>query len=249
MDTTTHIVEQEEIQQLINNEFQISTETTGGKKNRSCPGCKKQCKVDRLGEHVKKEHPTLWEGLFSVETLQASIDNQQLVKCTIAEGDHDQKFLICLACNSIRTTDRDHFKKNGKIHSDQHFEAATKMIAKKNGVAYVPKYKTDLDTALAKIDILSRHRAICLRDHTDVALAIAEKDEAEIQRLVTLKQLEHDHQFMKNHVKMINAKNSYLRAIADSLKNMYADMPKSASERFVKAFGGICELAQQAAAQ
>ena len=123
------------------------------------------------------------------------------------------------------------------------------MLAKKKGVAYVPKYKSDLETALALIDKLKRHRAMCERDHSDVALAIAEKDEADMERLATLKQLEHDHQFMKNHVKMINAKNSYLRAIAEGLKKMYTDIPKSASERFIKAFGGICELAQQAAAQ
>jgi hypothetical protein len=246
---TTHIVEQEDIEQILNGEFQISAETTGGKKNRACPGCKKQCKVDRLGDHVKKEHPALWDGLFTVETLQASIDNKQLVKCTIAEGDHDQKFLICLACNSIRTTDRDHFKKNGKIHSDQHYEAATKMIAKKNGTTYVPKYKTDLDTALAKLEILRRKQAECERDHSDTALAISEREEAQIETLLTKRQMEFEHTIMKKHVIAIDNKNKQLHAIAAGLKNIYSDMPKGASEKYIRGLGLICELAFQAAAQ
>jgi hypothetical protein len=245
----THIVEQEDIQQLINGEFQISAETTGGKKTRSCPGCKKQCKVDRLGDHVKKEHPALWEGLFTEQTLQASIDTQQLVKCTIAEGDHDQKFLICLACNSIRTTDRDHFKKNGKLHSDQHFEAATKMLAKKKGTTYIPKYKTDLDAALTRINILNRHREMCLRDHSDVELAVAEKDQAVIDRLLTEQRMQFEHVIMKKHVIAIEKKKAYLRAIADTLSNMFCDMPKSASDKFKNAFAGAVQYAKEAAAE
>ena len=245
----THIVEQEEIQELINGEFQISAGTMAGKNKRSCPGCKKEFKVERLGEHVKKAHPVLWEGLFTVETLQASIDNQQLVKCTIAEGDHDQKFLICLACDSIRTTDRNHFQKNGKVHSDQHYELATKMIAKKKGTTYVPKYKSDLETALALIDKLKRHRAMCERDHSDVAQAIAEKDDADMERLAIKKELENDHQYMKNNIKIIDTKNKTLMAIANGMKELYKDIPSNASEKFIRGFGLVCELAYQAAAR
>ena len=49
----THIVEQEEIQELINGECQISAGTIDGNKKRCCPGCKKLCKVvDPLGRTV-----------------------------------------------------------------------------------------------------------------------------------------------------------------------------------------------------
>ena len=244
----THIVEQDDINHLLNDEFQSSTGTIGGKNKRPCPGCKKDIKVDRLGEHVHKLHPALWDGLFTVETLQESIDQKQLVKCTMAEGDHDTKFLICLACDSIRTTDRNHFQKNGKVHIDQHCEIATKMIAKKNGVSYVPKYKSDLETALALIDKLKRQRAICEKEHFDVALAVAEKEDAEIQRMETEKRLEYDHQFMKANVKIIDTKKAALRDIAASLQTLSSQIPSSLEDKFVKAYGAIMLFAAQAAA-
>ena len=245
----THIVEQDDINHLLNDEFQESTGTVSGKNKRPCPGCQKDVKVERLGEHVRKLHPALWDGLFSVETLQESIDHKQLVKCTMAEGDHDTKFLICLACDSIRTTDRNHFQKNGKVHIDRHCEAATKMIAKKNGVAYVPKYKSDLDTALAMIDKLKRQRDICKKEHQDVALAITEKEDAQLQRMETEKQLAHDHQFMKANVKLIDTKNAALRDIAVSLQELSFKIPSTlADDKFVKAYGAIMHFAAQAAA-
>jgi len=246
----THIIEQEDVVKLLNDEFQISAETTSGKKKRPCPGCKQEVKVERLGEHVHKLHPTLWDGLFTVETLQESIDQKQLVKCTIAEGDHDTKFLICLACDSIRTTDRNHFQKNGKVHIDQHCEMATKMIAKKNGVAYVPKYKSDLETALALIDKLKRQRAICEKEHFDVALAVAEKEEAQMERMETEKRLQHDHHYMKAHVKLIDTKNAALRDIAKSLQTLSSLIPSSlAEDKFVKAYGAIMHFAAQSATE
>ena len=243
----THIIEQEDVEKLLNDEFQLTDGTIAGKNKRACPGCKHIFKAERLGEHVHKLHPALWDGLFTVETLQESIDQKQLVKCTIAEGDHDTKFLICLACDSIRTTDRNHFQKNGKVHIDQHCEMATKMIAKKNGVAYVPKYKSDLETALALIDKLKRQRAICEKEHFDVALAVAEKEEAQMERMETEKRLEYDHQFMKRNVKVIDTKNAALRDIAKNLQTLSSLIPSSIEDKFVKAYGAIMHFAAQSA--
>lgn len=220
----THVVDPTDIA-LALNDFQLSIGTIDGRNKRPCPSCKKEFKVERLGEHVKKHHPEFWDALFTVETLEASIKNEELVKCTIAEGDHDQKFLICLACDSIRTTNRDHFKKNGKIHSDQHYEMATKMIAKKKGIAYQPKYKTDLETALALLDKYRRHRAECTRDHGDAINAISEMEDAQAELLKTKQELAETTKLLDKSVKISIYQKQLLANIYAGITNVSNGLP------------------------
>ena len=182
MDASTPIVDPE----LFQNDFEISAGTLVGKNYRDCPVCKKKQKVERLGEHVHKHHPEFWSALFSIESLEASITEKALVKCTIAEGDHDQKFLICLACDSIRTTDRNHFQKNGEIHLNTHIETATKMIAARKGTKYVPKKQTDIENLLTQLDKYKRRAKMCEHEHSDVGAAICDRDDA-LQENIQLK--------------------------------------------------------------
>jgi hypothetical protein len=205
--------------QIVENDFVLTAGTTMGVRTRPCPCCKKTYKVERLGEHVKKYHKDFWLALFTVGTLQASIEDKALVKCTIAENDHDQKFLICLACDSIRTTDRDHFKKNGEVHSNQHYEACTKMIAEKQGVAYVPKSKTDMEKILAQLDKYKRKAALCDRDHSDLGALICDKEDAE-QMLEQIRIGKMDlEDGMKKHVKK-----------ADEMRKMFGELARLARE-------------------
>jgi hypothetical protein len=114
----------------------MTTSTTGGIKDRACPCCKKKFKMERLGNHFKKVHPTEYYELFKVPALTASIENKGLVGFTVEYEQADIKFLHCLSCLSVRTTDRHHFEKN-PTHLTEHIEIAEKMIAKKTGVKYV----------------------------------------------------------------------------------------------------------------
>jgi len=182
MDASTPIVDAE----LFQNDFMISAGTTKGKTYRDCPVCKKKQKVERLGEHVHKHHPDFWTALFSIESLQKAIDDKALVPCTVAEADHDQKFLVCLACDSVRTTDRNHFQKNGEIHLNTHLETATKMIATRRGVKYVPKKQTDIEALLTQLDKYKRQAKMCEHEHADVGAAICDRDDA-IQENIQLK--------------------------------------------------------------
>ena len=224
----THVVDPHDIAIALN-DFEPSIGTLSGKSKRACPSCKKEFKVERLGEHVKKAHPEFWNALFTIETLEASIKNEDLVKCSIAEDDHDQKFLICLACDSIRTTNRDHFKKNGKIHSDQHYEMATKMIAKMKGVAYLPKYKTDLETALGLLEKYKRQRAECTRDHGDTINAISEMEEAQLELLKTKKELAEMTQLADKSIKTSAYQKKLFDVIYTGIKNVANNLPHSDS--------------------
>jgi hypothetical protein len=211
-----HIVDPTE---FVDTEFVLTDGTIMGKKVRPCPCCEKSYKVERIGEHVKKFHPAFWSALFTVETLQASIDNTTLVSCTIAEKDHDQNFLVCLACDSIRTTDRSHFKKNGKVHTDLHIEMCTKMIANKQGKEYVPKSKTDLLKLQEQLDKYRRMAATCQRDHADLGALICDKEEAE-RELLKIKIARIDlEDAMKKHV----VKQKYAAQILSRVSSIIAD--------------------------
>jgi hypothetical protein len=66
----------------------------------------------------------------------------------------------------------------------------------------------------------------------------------------TEKQLEHDHQFMRVNVKLIDTKNAALRDIAASLQALSSQIPSSlAEDKFVKAYGAIMHFAAQAGAK
>lgn len=204
--------------ELFQNDFQISAETTGGKKYRDCPVCKKVQKVERLGEHVHKHHPDFWSALFSTESLQKAIDDKALVPCTVAEGDHDQKFLVCLACDSVRTTDRNHFQKNGEIHLNTHLETATKMIATRKGVAYVPKKVTDMENILRQLDKYKRMAKMCDHEHTDLGAALADRDDA-IHEMIQLKAtVERLNRGTKNLESILELKDKYLEDINKAIK-------------------------------
>lgn len=92
--------------------------------------------MERLGNHFKKVHPNEYYDLFTVPALTASIENKGLVGFTVVYEQCDTKFLHCLSCMSVRTTDRQHFEKN-PTHLAEHIEIAEKMIAKKTGVKYI----------------------------------------------------------------------------------------------------------------
>ena len=217
---TPHIVDPEEV-----NDFEISVGTLVGKNKRNCPCCKKMFKVEALGPHVKKSHPPFWSALFTVESLQSSIENKQLVSCTVADGDHDQKFLICLACDSIRTTDRAHFKKNGKIHEDAHYEKCTQMIATRNGVQYIPKAKTDMEKLLTQLDKYKRIAKICEHEHSDVGAAIADKEDAEMKVAQLLKENNELRSSLEERVENLNKNRKNAIGCIKYLKQMNNDFP------------------------
>ena len=179
-----------------------------------------------LGPHVKKLHAPFWSALFTVDTLQTSIDNKQLVACTVAEGDHDQKFLICLACDSIRTTDRNHFQKNGKIHEDAHYEKCTQMIATRKGTQYIPKSQTDMEKLLTQLDKFKRKAKMCEHDHQDMAEIIADKEDAE-QEVAMLKMQIND---LSDTITRLKEKDFKNRKIAvhctTAISRMHDDLPE-----------------------
>ena len=181
MDTTTVVSTPPVIDPLDVNDFEVSAGTIAGKNKRLCPCCKKNYKVEDLGPHVKSKHPVFWSALFTVDTLQTSIDTKGLVHCSIAYGDHDQKFMVCLACDSIRTTDRNHFQKNGKLHEDSHYEKCTQMIAVRKGIQYVPKAQTDMEKLLTQLDKYKRMAKMCEHNHSDIAAAMSDKEDAEVK--------------------------------------------------------------------
>jgi len=243
-DIAEHIVDPELLK-----EFEPSVGTVSGVNKRFCPSCKKGCKVERLGEHVKKAHPEFWDALFTVETLQHSIDNKCLVRCTIADNDHDQKFLICLACDSVRTTDRDHFKKNGDVHANQHYEMATKMIAKKQGVKYVPRATTNVEKLLTQLEKYKRRAFECDRDHEDVCLMVCERDDAIMKLAEVQTALDHVQREAESLAKRLVYKNRVLSSIANTMMEVFRDAPLNAPEKYHRAVSSLCNLVGQAAAE
>jgi hypothetical protein len=236
MDTTT-IVDPEPFQ----NDFELSVGTKMGVNSRICPVCKKKQKVERLGEHVHKHHPEFWAALFPIESLQKALDDKALVACTIAEADHDQKFLVCLACDSVRTTDRNHFQKNGEVHLNSHLEMATRMIATRRGVKYVPKAETDMQKLLTQLDKYKRIAKMCEHDHSDVGAAIADKEEAEREPAELRQTVEHLKKGSLNLQKIINAKNEMMANINMAIKMAAGAqmLDKPLKERDLLAFGKI----------
>ena len=233
---------------IVENEFILSTETVSGKKTRACPVCQKFYKVERLGEHVKKYHPAFWDALFTVDTLQASIDTKTLVACKVAEKDHDQAFLICLACDSIRTTDRNHFEKNGEAHSNQHYDMAMKMIAKKKGTTYVPKAKSDMNKLLEQLDKYKRRHAECQRDHGDISIALVEKEEAQ-ENLLKVEAQQRDYE---DNMRARTKREQDLRkalSLADMIiKDLYKNIPSGQADKFAKGLGNLAEVLRVARA-
>lgn len=223
------------------NDFEISVGTKMGVNSRICPVCKKKQKVERLGEHVHKHHPEFWAALFSVESLQKAIDDKALVACTIAEADHDQKFLVCLACDSIRTTDRNHFQKNGEVHLNSHLEMATRMIATRRGVKYVPKAETDMQKLLAQLDKYKRIAKMCEHEHGDVGAAIADKEEAEREAAELRQTVEHLKKGSLNLQKIIKEKDEMMAGINMAIKMAAGAqmLDKPLKEKDLLAFGRI----------
>jgi hypothetical protein len=245
---STEIVEHLVDPELLK-EFEPSVGTVSDINKRYCPSCKKGFKVARLGEHVRKAHPEFWEALFTVETLQHSIDNKCLVRCTIAEKDHDQKFLICLACDSIRTTDRDHFKKNGKIHSDQHFEAATKLLAKKKGEQYVPLATTNMEKLLTQLDKYKRRAFECDRDHDNFSLLESERDDALMSLAAAETKLKQADRDAASLTKRLEYKNKVLSAVAKAVMDTFKNTPKNVPASYSEAISKLCGFVGPAAAE
>jgi len=231
---------------IVEEEFQLTAGTTMGTRYRACPSCNKNYKTERLGEHVKKYHPAFWEALFTVDTLQASIDNKALVACKVAEKDHDQNFLICLACDSLRTTDRNHFEKNGEAHSNQHYDAALKLIAKKKGVAYVPKAKTDMNKLMEQLDKYRRRAKECERDHGDISIALCEKEEAQENLLKSeAQQREYEENLRYRTKKEENTRKAL--SLADRIiKDLYTNIPSTGqTDKFAIGLGHLATLLRE----
>jgi len=245
---STEIVEHLVDPELLK-DFEPSVGTISGINKRYCPSCKKGCKVERLGEHVKKTHPEFWEALFTIETLQQSIDTKSLVRCTIAEGDHDQKFLICLACDSVRTTDRDHFKKNGDVHANQHYEIATKMIAKKQGVKYVPRATTNMEKLLTQLEKYKRRAFECDRDHQDICVMECDRDDALMNLAEVQTKLDHAEKDVAFLTKRLEYKNKILSAMAKAVTDAFKNTPMNASEKYQREISSLCNLVATAAAE
>jgi len=233
--------------ELFENDFVISAGTIKGNVKRDCPVCKKSHKVELLGPHVKKSHPAFWASLFSIETLQECIINKALVKCTIAYQDHDQPFLICLACNSVRTTDRSHFQKNGEVHLNSHMEAATKMIATRGGTAYVPKSQTDMEKLLTQLDKYKRIAKICEHEHSDIGAAICDLEEAQVrikELELTVKRLDRSNVNLES---ILEAKDKRIRDLADTAKLAYSKLPAN-DPKLIDLCGKIVEHAYRTVA-
>lgn len=233
---------------IVEDEFVLTAGTTMGTRYRACPSCSKNYKTERLGEHVKKYHPAFWEALFTVDTLQASIDNKCLVSCKVAEKDHDQNFLICLACDSLRTTDRNHFEKNGEAHSNQHYDAAMKLIAKKKGTTYVPKAKTDMNKLLEQLDKYKRRHAECQRDHGDVSIAIVEKEEAQ-ENLLKVEAQQRDYEDnMRARTKREQDLRKTLSYADTIIKDLYHNIPSGQADKFARGLNALAEALRMARA-
>lgn len=236
MDTTT-VVTPPVIDPLDINDFEISAGTQQGNKKRQCPCCKKNFKVEDLGPHVKSKHAAFWSALFTVETLQASIDTKGLAHCSVAYGDHDQKFMVCLACDSIRTTDRNHFQKNGKLHEDTHYEKCTQMIAVRKGVQYVPKAQTDMEKLLTQLDKYKRMAKMCEHNHSDVGAAISDKEDAEAK----LAQVELDNKhltiLLQKRVKELNDHSKIANMCISAISGITKDLGHA--DRVDKVMKGI----------
>jgi hypothetical protein len=204
-----HVIDPEPFQ----NDFELSANTIKGKVKRDCPVCKKSHKVEQLGEHVHKQHPEFWSALFSIESLEKAIQNKSLVRCTIAESDHDQAFLVCLECNSIRTTDRNHFQKNGDRHLEGHLEIATRMIAKRRGVKYVPRAQTDMENILRQLDKFKRQAKYCEHEHSDIGAVIAEKEDLQQENIE-----------LRETVRRLNKGTEHLESILTTKDKMLYDI-------------------------
>jgi len=237
MDTPTTIVDPEPFQ----NDFELSVGTKMGVNSRICPVCKKSQKVERLGEHVHKKHPEFWAALFSIESLQKAIDDKALVACTIAEADHDHKFLVCLACDSVRTTDRNHFQKNGEVHLNSHLEMATRMIATRRGVKYVPKAQTDMQKLLTQLDKYKRMAKMCEHEHSDVGAAIADKEEAERENIDLKQTVARLNKGTINLESILETKDKMLTDVNKAIQTVVASLTgdKPLKDRDVLAFGKI----------
>jgi hypothetical protein len=232
---------------LFENDFQLSAGTIDGRNKRECPVCKKIHKVESLGAHVKKNHPAFWTSLFSIDSLQESIVNKALVKCSVAYGDHDQSFLVCLACDSIRTTDRNHFHKNGEVHLNSHLETATKMIASRAGKAYVPKSQTDNEKLLTQLDKYKRMAKMCERDHSDIGAAICDLEDAQVrikELELMVKRLDMGN---RNLESILEVKDKMMRDVADAAKFAYSKLPAT-DMKLIEACGKIVEKAYRSVA-
>lgn len=224
METTTIVSTPPVIDPLDVNDFEVSAGTIAGKNKRLCPCCKKNYKVEDLGPHVKSKHPVFWSALFTVDTLQASIDTKGLVHCSVAYGDHDQKFLVCLACDSVRTTDRNHFQKNGKIHEDSHYEKCTQMIAVRKGVQYVPKAQTDMEKLLTQLDKYKRMAKMCEQNHSDIGAAISDKEDAEAKLAQVELDNKHLSTLLQKRVKQVEDHKKIAHACIGAISGITSDL-------------------------
>jgi hypothetical protein len=231
---------------IVDNDFQLSAVTLSGKTIRNCPVCERSFKVERIGEHVRKNHHEFWLNLFTVESLNHSIDHQQLIKCTVQEKDHDQKVLVCLACNSLRTTDRDHFNKNGEVHATIHYEACAKMIAEKQGTLYLPKDKAEIETLRQQLEVFKRKAAMCDRDHSDMGALMCDKESAEYRADMVALEMVHREDGMRKHVKRQEAMRVYLKVINQQVREASALISGKNADKMAIKFANASLLVQQA---
>jgi cell division protein FtsB len=214
----------------------MTSSTSGGVKERGCPCCKKKFKMERLGGHFKKIHPTEYYDLFKVPDLSASIENKGLVGFTVVYEECDTKFLHCLSCLSVRTTDRNHFEKN-PTHLAEHIEIAEKMIAKKTGVKYinpnvtaVEKLQRDLEKVKRELKLKQKE---CHEEHgqydTYILLKTKENDtltarneelEAELKELkMNFESRGNRIEYLEKNIKVFAP---FIKSAQDDLEGLYS---------------------------
>jgi len=222
-------------------DYQLTASTTNGVKDRKCPCCNKLFKTERLGAHFKKAHLTEYEALFTVPFLTSSIENKALVGFTIQYQECDTKFLHCLSCLSVRTTDRNHFGKN-PTHKAEHVELAEKMIAKKTGVKYIntsitatEKLQRDLEKVRRELKLKQKE---CHEEHgqydTYILLKAKENDtlttrneelEAELKELkVNFESRGNRIEHLEKNIKVVA---QFIKSGQDDLEGLYSQQKEA----------------------
>jgi hypothetical protein len=126
-------------------------------------------------------------------------------------------------------------------------ETATKMIAARAGKAYVPKSQTDTEKLLTQLDKYKRMAKICEHEHSDVAAAVIDLEEAQVrikELELTVKRLDRSNMNLES---ILEAKDKRIRDLADAAKHAYAKLPAT-DTKLIELCGKIVEHAYRTVA-
>jgi hypothetical protein len=122
------------------------------------------------------------------------------------------------------------------------------LIAKKKGVAYVPKAKTDMNKLLEQLDKYKRKHAECQRDHGDISIAICEKEEAQ-ENLLKVEAQQRDYEDnMRARTKRERDLREVLSYVDKVLKDLYNNIPSGQADKFARGLNAVAEALRQARA-